>query len=371
MASGNTCGGCISISGGDYVTTVDINNMNDHNHHNHASSNDNNGGVHDLGGIGHFTAEDVQELMDFMSSSSSSHDQPHCTTANNGHENNGNNNTTSLLPFHTVESLWGAGHGNGATTTATTNNGGAHDGSEQQQVIDHHLTPVDPFPSATQHDETSDTDMSPGEVGSESAQQQHPPRLFRQGSSMSTTASTAATTPGISDATRCRARIERKRSREKERRNEVNKQMQELTDVLKCIEDEENNRAAARNSKNGNGTSNPRPFPSFSPTNRVELIGRTVAHLERLWELSKEQEVEIKKLQQKLEEQAKVSDTAQRSAAASSSPSLPDGTTSNMGCAQTANAAVGTGATSAGSSSSTDASNFHNMKQQQVRLELI
>ena len=99
------------------------------------------------------------------------------------------------------------------------------------------------------------------------------------------------------------ARSERKRSREKQRRNDVNKQFGELTEVLKRIEAEEQQLRQAREEKDGvqvNQASR-MVLPPFSPTNRVDLIARTIAHLERLSHVTKKQVQEVQKLEEQLQ----------------------------------------------------------------------
>jgi hypothetical protein len=128
----------------------------------------------------------------------------------------------------------------------------------------------------------------------------------------------------IDDGSKNQARSERKRSREKQRRTDVNKQFGELTEVLKRIESEEQKlqqeRAAREEARDGNGnssnsnsgtsnsnnslhptTSSARMIlPPFSPTNRVDLIARTIAHLERLSHVTKKQVQELHNLEEQL-----------------------------------------------------------------------
>jgi len=120
----------------------------------------------------------------------------------------------------------------------------------------------------------------------------------------------------IDDGSKNQARSERKRSREKQRRTDVNKQFGELTEVLKRIEAEEQQlqqeRVTREEARNPNGKSNGGVqasrmiLPPFSPTNRVDLIARTIAHLERLSHVTKKQVQEL----QGLEEQLKTSKKA-------------------------------------------------------------
>lgn len=107
----------------------------------------------------------------------------------------------------------------------------------------------------------------------------------------------------IDEDSKNQARSERKRSREKQRRNDVNKQFNELTEVLKRIESEEQQLRQAREEKDGvkvNQASR-MVLPPFSPTNRVDLIARTIAHLERLSHVTKKQVEEVQKLEEQLQ----------------------------------------------------------------------
>jgi hypothetical protein len=96
------------------------------------------------------------------------------------------------------------------------------------------------------------------------------------------------------------ARSERKRSREKQRRCDVNRQFTDLTTVLKQIEAEE---AAEDHSASTSSSSlwGVLPRVAFSASNRVELIARTITHLERLNASNKRRKKEIDSLQQQLD----------------------------------------------------------------------
>lgn len=94
------------------------------------------------------------------------------------------------------------------------------------------------------------------------------------------------------------ARSERKRSREKQRRSDVNKQFADLTEVLRRIEAELHAAASEGDSK----VAAPRLLTtSFSPTNRVDLIARTIQVLTSLETVTKKQKTEIKRLAEDLE----------------------------------------------------------------------
>jgi len=95
------------------------------------------------------------------------------------------------------------------------------------------------------------------------------------------------------------ARSERKRSRERQRRCDVNKQFADLTAVIKKIETEEtqDDQTIVR--------------LAFSPANRVDLIARTITHLERLNLTNRRQKQELESLQQQLDQAKKAGeDTA-------------------------------------------------------------
>ena len=103
----------------------------------------------------------------------------------------------------------------------------------------------------------------------------------------------------IPEDSKAQARVERKRSREKKRRSDVNKKFADLTQLLRQIESEEAEEDASKTRL------------SFNPTNRVDLITRTIAHLERLRDQSKKRKLEIESLQQQLDQAKKAGeDTA-------------------------------------------------------------
>lgn len=135
-----------------------------------------------------------------------------------------------------------------------------------------------------------------------------------EGGNLSSTTDGAAadgTAPGsstgaIPPAAKAMARSERKRSREKQRRSDVNKQFADLTEVLRRIEAELHAQEAAGNEEGGgkSGSSGivvPRLLTSFSPTNRVDLIARTIQVLTSLEQVTKKQKLEIKSLTTDLE----------------------------------------------------------------------
>lgn len=95
-------------------------------------------------------------------------------------------------------------------------------------------------------------------------------------------------------------RSERKRSREKQRRNDVNKQFAELTEVLKNIE-REAQEVGRNDDAYGSVSTMMAIAASTGPTNRVDLIARTIVHLERLNRTAKKQRLEISSLRKQLE----------------------------------------------------------------------
>lgn len=113
------------------------------------------------------------------------------------------------------------------------------------------------------------------------------------------------------------ARSERKRSREKQRRSDVNKQFTDLTQLLQKIDAEDAAAAAAEAAAAASSTSEELVSCdakssstssaaaagriTFNPSNRVDLIGRTILQLERLHEANKRRKNEIASLQQQLD----------------------------------------------------------------------
>jgi hypothetical protein len=105
--------------------------------------------------------------------------------------------------------------------------------------------------------------------------------------------STAVSSNEIDEETKVLARSERKRSREKQRRMDVNKQFTDLTKLVSQLEKEEREE-------------DPTIFHQhFSATNRADLISRTIAHLERMRDSSKRRRTECASLQQQLQEAKK------------------------------------------------------------------
>jgi len=93
--------------------------------------------------------------------------------------------------------------------------------------------------------------------------------------------------PATDEDTRNQARIERKRKLEKQRRSDVNKQFSELQGALRRLESEDPEEV--------------RGLPAYTPSNRVDLIARTVALLHHLHDNNKRRKAEIADLKQQLE----------------------------------------------------------------------
>ena len=93
----------------------------------------------------------------------------------------------------------------------------------------------------------------------------------------------------------------------------MNKQFADLTQLIRQIESEESpgdDLVASR--------------LAFSPTNRVDLIARTIAHLERLRESNKKRKFEVDSLQKQLEESKKAGEeTAAKLKEATLGPAAP------------------------------------------------
>lgn len=105
----------------------------------------------------------------------------------------------------------------------------------------------------------------------------------------------------ISAESRAKARSERKRSREKQRREDVNKQFADLSQLLRTIETED---------LDDDGRL---PLATTSPTNRVDLIARTICILERIHQVNKNRKQEVVDLKKQLKDANKMAeDTAAR-----------------------------------------------------------
>ena len=104
----------------------------------------------------------------------------------------------------------------------------------------------------------------------------------------------------IPNDARAVARSERKRSREKQRRSDVNKQFATLTDMLRQIESSNTDLFASRVWTEA----------SFSPTNRVELMARTIHVLQNLDSSHKRQKTRVRELEEQLEQAKKAGEEA-------------------------------------------------------------
>lgn len=105
---------------------------------------------------------------------------------------------------------------------------------------------------------------------------------------------------GITDDVKAAARSERKRSREKQRRSDVNKQFATLTDLLRQIESSHTDLFAS-------------PVwteASFSPSNRVELMARTIHVLQTMEHSHKRQKTRIQELEVQLDSAKKAGEEA-------------------------------------------------------------
>lgn len=100
----------------------------------------------------------------------------------------------------------------------------------------------------------------------------------------------SATDPEFPSDNKAVARSERKRSREKQRRSDVNKQFSTLTDLLRQIE----------TSHTDLFTTPIWTETSFSPTNRVELMARTIHVLQTMHDSHKRQKTMTLKLEEEL-----------------------------------------------------------------------
>lgn len=98
-----------------------------------------------------------------------------------------------------------------------------------------------------------------------------------------------------------KSRSERKRTREKERRDGVNRQFVELTKTLKRLENENREGIESQGLR----------LPFVAPNNSANLIACALLHLKHLHEVSKRQHLELHRLRQELQTAKKVGeDTA-------------------------------------------------------------
>eukprot|EP00978_Attheya_sp_CCMP212_P000659 scaffold1312_cov54-Attheya_sp.AAC.3 len=145
---------------------------------------------------------------------------------------------------------------------------------------------------------------APANTNESSVTPKNPPDTESNNSHSQNNNSTMATNNSIPTEDKVLARSERKRSREKQRRLDVNSQFKVLTNLLRQIETEDLGTlvtadAATSTATAGilhNSTSN-----MTNATNRVDLIARTVSVLERLHELNVTRKREISDLKEKLD----------------------------------------------------------------------
>lgn len=131
----------------------------------------------------------------------------------------------------------------------------------------------------------------------------------RSRSSISTT-TTGATATANTRSEEAQVRLMQKRKREKQQRNDVNRQFAKLLEFLKLIEQEaeemgrqnEDNDDYSASGCYGSVSTIMALSTSTGPTNRVDLIARTIIHLEHLNRTAKKQKVEIEELSNLLEQ---------------------------------------------------------------------
>jgi len=123
----------------------------------------------------------------------------------------------------------------------------------------------------------------------------------------------------ISAEAKAQARSERKRTREKQRRLDVNSQIVDLTTLLLKVEADEDE-----------ASGDPATCkPCNNPSNRVELISRTISALSKLHNENKKRGRELVDLKSKLDEMKKMKDAAEQEARKRSQPSAQA-----QGCSQ-------------------------------------
>jgi hypothetical protein len=268
-----------------------------------------------FGMAGNFSADDLQELLGFIPS------QVVNNTCHQDHDSSSGSNSNSKS------------------------------GSGVNHAVHHHYNHVAAITTATQQTSGGDA-VVVGGVGSTNV---HLHNQFSGGSSSSYAMNTGllhTTEDDDDEIGGVNARSERKRSREKQRRCDVNKQFSELTEVVKRIELEESqahleqqHQALAQQQQQSTGGTEtgtgstpgsgdpsssaaaaaaaaaaarrmvmPLPsLPAFSPANRVDLMARTIAHLERLHLTTKTQREQIQNLEiQLLVAQKAGEETAQK-----------------------------------------------------------
>lgn len=137
-------------------------------------------------------------------------------------------------------------------------------------------------------------------------------QVAKSKSSSNTTTSTSSVTsnkntddidPNLSEDTKAQIRSERKRNREKQRRSDVNNQFAALTDLLQSVEgydldsdvsDDEDECEPKKRKINSVGMVN------VAPANRVDLIARTIAVMDRLHKVNRSLRQNVKDLRKNL-----------------------------------------------------------------------
>jgi hypothetical protein len=143
----------------------------------------------------------------------------------------------------------------------------------------------------------------PANTNESSVTPKNPPDTESNNSHSQNNNSTMATNNSIPTEDKVLARSERKRSREKQRRLDVNSQFQVLTSLLRQIETEDLGTSVpdAATSTTAAGIVHNSTINVTNATNRVDLIARTVSVLERLHELNVTRKREISDLKEKLD----------------------------------------------------------------------
>jgi hypothetical protein len=116
---------------------------------------------------------------------------------------------------------------------------------------------------------------------------------------------------------RSKAHSERKRNREQQRREGVNRQFAELTNVLKRLELEEREEAerklrlAAGSDGSMSASLHSVRLPFIAPNNSVDMIACTIVHLQHLHRMSKRQQYDLNRLEDEVQNAKKAGeDTA-------------------------------------------------------------
>ncbi len=110
--------------------------------------------------------------------------------------------------------------------------------------------------------------------------------------------------PDLSEEKKAQIRSERKRNREKQRRSDVNSQFAALTELLKRVEgydldsdvsDDEDEKETKKRKVNPVGG-----VMNITPSNRVDLIARTIAVMDRLHQVNRSLRQNVKELRKTL-----------------------------------------------------------------------